>query len=103
MHSSKASIHEGILFLKRFADLGFTDFQKAIWFEDNDPKRDLVMSLKIKEVIEDDLFMELSKEIEEILEAYKDKYSSFAVDEELNEAVIEYIFDIVEYSIINKE
>jgi len=82
-------------FLKRFADGGFGDFKKAIWYEDKEPDKSLLLSIKNGEVTRN-MYLELaSKTFVSTQENYKMLYKEQKPNEEIREHLLRLVKDMV--------
>jgi hypothetical protein len=87
-------------FIHRFADNNFTDFKKAIWYENDDNiKKDLI-NLKSGKYSKDSFEELANKYYIYTEETYKDKYCSEKPDEEIYNYLSSLIKDIVTNELI---
>lgn len=87
------------LFIRDFANTNFSDFQSAIWYEDDSDDKKVLMSLKERETISKEEYDKYHAEIFAILDEYKELYFNHEVNEQLNEEIISDVYDIVRFHI----
>ena len=80
--------------LERYAKNDFTDFGKAIWYDDDDPERTLIMNIKTGKLTEEEI-NQLIADTDERLTAHSDVYFSHPVNQKVYEGFRDKIKDIV--------
>jgi len=82
-------------FLTRFADLNFEDFKKAIWYDNDNPTRVLLLDIKGgKYSIEE--FIDMATIMLELVESqYQPKYKIQVPNEETNQHLLRMVKEII--------
>ncbi|GCD11765.1 nucleotidyltransferase domain-containing protein [Clostridium tagluense] len=82
-------------FLIRFANQGFKDFKKAIWYELDDPKRLLLLDIKHGKYTKEQ-YLEMATYMQNLVETeYKNFYMDKTVNIDTNEAILTLVKEII--------
>jgi predicted nucleotidyltransferase len=86
-------------FLRRFADTEFTDFKKAIWYDDEDSNKQYLLDIKNGEFDKKHYYADAEFMLNIIENNYKEKYKSCKTDIETNNSLIDLVKEIVKIQI----
>lgn len=86
--------------LMRFADNDFTDFQQAIWYDDNSLDREYLLSIKDGKYTQEQYYNHAANLLNIVEEKYKDKYRSMELNKSTVIKLTELIKEIVRLEIM---
>lgn len=90
MHSLRV-----LLVLQRYADNNFTDFKKAIWFNDGENDRDFLMLVRNGYFNKEEILVIAKNLLSSIEDNYRDKYSSQLPNSYLLDTMMSYTEELV--------
>lgn len=86
-------------FLRRFAENGFTDFKKAIWYNNDDFNKQYLLDIKNGKISKEKYY-EIAEDQFNVIETYyKKTYKSQKVDEYTNNTLLDIVKEIVKLEI----
>ena len=96
-YDTKQALHAWRIldFLRRFSDTNFTDFKKAIWYDNSDNKRKFLLDIKGGKFTLEEYKEIVAKTLLDVETNWKPIYKSQEVDKETNEYLLKRIKKIV--------
>lgn len=82
-------------FLRRFAENEFTDFKKAIWYDNDEYNKQYLLNVKNGKISKEKFYEMADFTLSVIENCYKDTYKSQIPDTDINDTLIELVKKIV--------
>lgn len=86
-------------FLRAFADTDFNDFGKAIWYSEENSKRNFLLDLKKGKFTLNEFKDTISGTLNHVESEFKIKYKSQKLNEETNEKLLELLKELIKINI----
>lgn len=87
-------------FVKRFADNNFTDFKQAIWYDNKEKNRQLLLDIRNGKFTEKEYYKKADNMFNSIKDNYEEKYKSFKEEVETNNTLINITKEIVKVQMV---
>lgn len=100
-YDTKEALHcyRTLDFLERYAETNFESFEKAIWYEDDDPKRALLLSIKMGGFTYEEFERMIDDKLLQTKNTYEQIYNSQKVNEDIKDFINQVIKDIVKINL----
>lgn len=101
-YDTKQALHAWRIldFIRRFEETGFDNFKKAIWYTEDDNKRQFLLNVKNGKFSLDEYKELVAIAFKNIEEEFKDKYRRHTLDEDTNNRLLEIIKELVKINIV---
>ena len=86
-------------FLRRFAENGFTDFKKAIWYADDDFSKQYLLNIKNGKLSKEEYYKMAKYEFDTVEICHKKDYKSQEADVYTNNTLLDIVKEIVKLKI----
>jgi len=96
-YDTKQALHSWRIldFLRRFADTGFNNFKKAIWYEEEDNKRNFLLHLKDGKFTRTEYFEIVEHTLLNVETEFKEIYKSQKPNKKTNQFLLKMVKEIV--------